>query len=262
MTEPNTPQAPAGWYPNPANPTGYRFWDGERWTEQEISRVADAGWHPDPSNPGGQRYWDGRTWTDRTRGSATWFPSELVIGLAVMLIVVAGVASAFVFHSNAETGCVATGSGKPVACGASGAVTSQEYRVQQSRAANARRAGEKRKAICEGQVGGFLTALQGLRSRLFTRIRYAEYSNQLRTVRGSYDRISFGDLAFGCLSGVALPAESAMNSYVEANVRWNDCITRVRCDTTSVIPTLQQRWRNAAQSLRAAQGGLSQLAHP
>jgi uncharacterized protein YbjQ (UPF0145 family) len=36
---------PAGWYPNPADPTQLRWWDGERWTDQvqaSISEQADA----------------------------------------------------------------------------------------------------------------------------------------------------------------------------------------------------------------------------
>jgi uncharacterized protein YbjQ (UPF0145 family) len=42
MTNPSTP---AGWYPNPDNPSQLRLWDGEKWTEQvqaSISEQTDA----------------------------------------------------------------------------------------------------------------------------------------------------------------------------------------------------------------------------
>lgn len=33
------------------------------------SKKIPAGWYPDPSDPSRSRYWDGRKWTDRTRRS-------------------------------------------------------------------------------------------------------------------------------------------------------------------------------------------------
>lgn len=32
-------QAPANWYPDPVDPTLFRYWDGSRWTEHTSPRV-------------------------------------------------------------------------------------------------------------------------------------------------------------------------------------------------------------------------------
>lgn len=49
MDQPVTP-APAGWYPDPANPAALRWWDGGRWTEHvqpgQHWQVTAAGWQP------------------------------------------------------------------------------------------------------------------------------------------------------------------------------------------------------------------------
>lgn len=58
-----------GWYPDPHDPTQYRYWDGEQWTEDRIPRSqqypkAERGWHSDPTGRHELRFYDGNAWTD------------------------------------------------------------------------------------------------------------------------------------------------------------------------------------------------------
>ena len=47
-----------------------------------------AGWYPDPTNPGGQRYWDGNAWTaTAAAGPATTGPSARTEPLAIWSLV-------------------------------------------------------------------------------------------------------------------------------------------------------------------------------
>lgn len=66
-TGPAPTDPPAGWYLDPANPAGQRYWDGRQWTVQTNPSLPVAGWYPDPTHPGHQRHWDGRQWTDQAR---------------------------------------------------------------------------------------------------------------------------------------------------------------------------------------------------
>lgn len=54
----------AGWYPDPDSAEGYRYWDGQQWTDQRTEKVSAAGWYPDPDGKRKQRWWDGTNWTD------------------------------------------------------------------------------------------------------------------------------------------------------------------------------------------------------
>jgi len=38
-----------------------------------------AGWYPDPMQPGGQRYWDGTTWTDQFQPAAHMMRNEFFV---------------------------------------------------------------------------------------------------------------------------------------------------------------------------------------
>jgi hypothetical protein len=65
--------APAGWYPDSANPMRERLWTGERWIAwirtARIDRVEDpvAGWYVDAGHEGFERLWSGDMWTEEVR---------------------------------------------------------------------------------------------------------------------------------------------------------------------------------------------------
>ena len=44
------PVVPAGWYADPEQPYGWRWWDGTQWTEHVSTRGGDRGWFPPPGD--------------------------------------------------------------------------------------------------------------------------------------------------------------------------------------------------------------------
>jgi hypothetical protein len=43
---------------------------------------APAGWYPDPAQPGGRRYWDGRSWSEQTAAPSEPAKPSVSSGLA------------------------------------------------------------------------------------------------------------------------------------------------------------------------------------
>jgi hypothetical protein len=68
-----TNQAPAGWYPDAANPDRERLWTGERWInwvrplKPGRSEATPVGWYDDSGHAGFQRLWSGEMWTEEIR---------------------------------------------------------------------------------------------------------------------------------------------------------------------------------------------------
>ena len=72
---------PAGWHPDPDDPNQWRYWDGERWTDQRAPRFQQPpppphdpapdvpGWYDDPDDPESERWSDGSAWRGRRRKS-------------------------------------------------------------------------------------------------------------------------------------------------------------------------------------------------
>lgn len=68
-------KANAGWYPDPDQPRGQRYWDGEQWTDYKVDYPSPAsdnsptgighkpGWYDAPDQENSQRFWDGDQWT-------------------------------------------------------------------------------------------------------------------------------------------------------------------------------------------------------
>lgn len=63
---------------------------------------AAAGWYPDPQNPAGQRYWDGTRWTVHTSPAIAGAPRKQALSVAarkknakvaaIIILIVAGLA--------------------------------------------------------------------------------------------------------------------------------------------------------------------------
>jgi hypothetical protein len=84
MTTP--PATPPGWYPDPSDAGGQRYWDGSQWTAQTAPRVA-AGMAPGgPGGPGGPGAPGGRT-----EPLAIWSLVLSLLGFLCGISAVAGV---------------------------------------------------------------------------------------------------------------------------------------------------------------------------
>ncbi len=85
MASPSSPAA--GWYSDPKDSDGERYWDGAKWTQQtrlkedvetlpppvfsEAPSTFDAGWYVDPRNSAQERYWTGKTWDNQVRKASS-----------------------------------------------------------------------------------------------------------------------------------------------------------------------------------------------
>ena len=111
---------------------------------------------------------------------------------------------------------------------------------------------------CPDPVVTFVEALEELDSRLTIGLNFTDYSERVGDARVAYDRIDVADLDEACLDQVAVPAEDALNAYVNAYTIWNDCISDADCDNDSITPELQAKWAEATElilTLREALDG-------
>jgi exonuclease VII small subunit len=58
---------------------------------------------------------------------------------------------------------------------------------------------------------------------------------------------------------VALPAERALNRYVEADNIWKNCEDELNCAEEQIMPKLRSKWRQATTHLDEAGSGLAAL---
>jgi hypothetical protein len=109
---------------------------------------------------------------------------------------------------------------------------------------------------CASQVGDLLTAMDSLRTNLVAGVSYEQYVGEVKAIRGTYHRVPTDRLALGCLEAAGSPGENALNKYIEASNAWSDCVEVPSCESVSVEPALQSRWRQASKLLSEAQRGL------
>jgi hypothetical protein len=110
--------------------------------------------------------------------------------------------------------------------------------------------------LCQSQLGSFVGSLDGLRRRLAVGVTYDQYVAEVRGIRSTYGEIPIEKLGIGCLSGVGEPGEKALNRYIEGANDWGECVSEAGCDTATIEPVLQRRWRIASHFLGEAQDGL------
>jgi hypothetical protein len=189
-------------------------------------------------------------------------PRIVLIALAALIVLGgAGAGAYFLFLSDDED-CVSRTNGESIDCGEPLAVSEEEYQAQQEEEARARAAAQQKANECEDQLGGFLTELEDLNSRLSVGLAYAAYSRHVGDIQVAYDQVQFKELDFGCLTNVGVTAEKALRSYAQADDTWNNCLTDFGCDTDSIDPELQDRWSSASAGIDLARNGLQELAKP
>jgi hypothetical protein len=112
---------------------------------------------------------------------------------------------------------------------------------------------------CAKQVGGFLAALDTLRTNLVAGLSYEQYVGEVEVIRGAYNRVPVEKLALECLQAAGTPGEAGLNEYIEAGNTWSKCVETSGCEAATVEPALQSRWRQAAKQLAKAEAGLADL---
>jgi hypothetical protein len=110
--------------------------------------------------------------------------------------------------------------------------------------------------LCQSQLGSFVGSLDGLRRRLAVGVTYDQYVAEVRGIRSTYGEIPIEKLRVACLTAVGEPGEKALNRYIEGANDWGECVSEAGCDTATIEPVLQRRWRVASHFLGEAQDGL------
>ena len=111
---------------------------------------------------------------------------------------------------------------------------------------------------CQSQLGSFVGSMDGLRRRLAVGVTYDQYVNEVHAVGSTYRGIPTDEVEVDCLAAVGAPAEKAYNRYIEAANDWGGCVSEVGCESATIEPVLQRRWRIASHFLSAAQQGLEE----
>jgi hypothetical protein len=115
---------------------------------------------------------------------------------------------------------------------------------------------------CRGLLGDFLTGLTQLDSLVSAGqsagLQFEAYAGQVGDIRVTYERIETSSVESDCLTAVQLPAERALNRYVEAYNIWSNCLGN-GCTDAEVMPKLEAKWAEATTQIDAAETGLATL---
>jgi hypothetical protein len=160
-----------------------------------------------------------------------------------------------------------------VGCGQSAEEKRQEA-ARQRAALRARRERKERDhqqfvySACSRTFSDLQDRLGELDSRLSVGMNFESYGTAVADVRVVYDKTDFRDIALpaadrlACLSGVGVPLERALNEFVAAYTRWNDCISDIYCDADSIDSTLQAHWGKASRAVEKSRNRLEGMQPP
>jgi hypothetical protein len=109
--------------------------------------------------------------------------------------------------------------------------------------------------LCQSEIRPLLSALQELDSRLNVGLNLDEYGDFVGDAQVEYDRLDIDGIGEECLSSVAVPLEEALNQYITAVNKWNDCIQSVSCED----PPVQKHWTNASEEINKASDALDKI---
>jgi hypothetical protein len=118
---------------------------------------------------------------------------------------------------------------------------------------------------CRDRFGDLLAELHQLDSRLSIGLNFTNYSERVGDARVAYDEAvedAAQDDGLDCLTTVGLPMEKALNKYTSAYNIWNDCVSDLYCDNSSITGRLRTRWDGANEYIQSAEDALDELATP
>jgi hypothetical protein len=113
---------------------------------------------------------------------------------------------------------------------------------------------------CDTELRDLVDSLGDLNSRLAVGLSFQDYSEHVGDVRVAYDKVDFSSLPARCLRRVGVPAENALNNYINAYNTWNDCIGDEYCDVDTIDPDLQSVWSVATARVEKASSRLDAMA--
>ena len=109
---------------------------------------------------------------------------------------------------------------------------------------------------CGAELPRFVRSLDGLRDQLAAGLIYDRYLQSVERLQRAYRQIPVSEEPAGCVVGVGVPAEKALNQNIEATNAWGDCLAE-SCDLTTVEPEIKRRWARASVLITDAQRGLN-----
>ncbi len=136
-------------------------------------------------------------------------------------------------------------------CGDSGAATAEAPLASPPKQGVEARATARKP--CPPPVNAFVKSLDALRSQLAVGLSYAQYTAKVKALRESYAQLPVERLALDCLIGAGTASEKAINKYIDAANAWGECLADASCDTATIEPVLQRKWRIASRFLSEAQ---------
>lgn len=124
---------------------------------------------------------------------------------------------------------------------------------------------EARRAATECRDGlrDLTDELSRVDSRLNIGLTQAEFNTALGDVQVAYDRLRVGRLEQECVLRAAVPLESALNAYIDANNEWADCINDLGCEVEgSVLQSIRAEWSKATRLIRKSSRAIGELRQP